>query len=366
MGLFEGKSRNERNKIIAAIVLGVLALASLFFAFGPQIGGSKATVTVTTPPTPIRTPAQNIRPEDLQMPTQADQDFDYTTTPVSYRPGSFHAPDPGRNIFAFYEPPPPCPECPTPTPKPPPPPTPAPTPPVFIAYYSPQTVYAGSKGFRLELHGDKYTPDTKVYFSQNQVPTTFISAQRISAEIPANMIAGEGPRQIMVQTADGKLYSNPVIMTVQAPPKPQFQYIGMIARKHANNDTAYFSEQGKQTPMVARLDDVVGGRFRLVSISATEVIFEDTNLGFRHRLELYRPAPGSQQTTLPTGPGRRGVPSYNPTSPEFNIPGIPDNIPRYIPPDGNTNTNTPRPARRRNTNSNDDDDDDDGDTDGRR
>jgi len=30
---FEGKSPNERNKIIVAIVLGVFALGSLFIAF---------------------------------------------------------------------------------------------------------------------------------------------------------------------------------------------------------------------------------------------------------------------------------------------------------------------------------------------
>lgn len=365
MGLFEGKSRNERNKIIAAIVLGVLALAALFFAFGPQIGGSRATVTVTASPAPSRTPVQNVRPEDLQMPSQAALEFDWTTTPVVYRPGP-QGPDPGRNIFAFYEPPLPCPECPTPTPKPPPPPTPTPTPPVFVAYFAPQAVFAGSKGFRLELHGDRFTPDSRVYFSQNQVPTSFISPQRLVADIPANMIAGEGPRQISVQSPDGKLYSNQLLLSVQAPPKPQFQYIGMIARKHANNDTAYFTEQGKQTPLGYRLNDVVGGRFRLISISAAETVFEDTSLGFRHRLELYRPPPGSIQSTLPTGPGRRGVPSYNPTSPEYNIPGIPDNIPRYIPPGGNMNTNSnPRPERKRNSNSNDDDDDDDTDGDGR-
>ena len=83
--------------------------------------------------------------------------------------------------------------------------------------------------------------------------------------------------------------------------KPQFQYIGMIARKRYNNDTAYFLEQGKQTPMAARLNDVVGGRFRLVSVAADETILEDVNLGFRHKLQLYRPARELRKPAYPAG-----------------------------------------------------------------
>ena len=71
------------------------------------------------------------------------------------------------------------------------------------------------------------------------------------ADVPAGLIAAEGSRQLIVQSVDGKKYSLQVIYNVQAPPKPQFQYIGMIARKRYNNDTAYFLEQGKQTPMSA-------------------------------------------------------------------------------------------------------------------
>ena len=72
----------------------------------------------------------------------------------------------------------------------------------------------------------------------------------------------------------------------------------MIARKRGNNDTAYFQETGKPLPFGARLNDVVSGRFRLVSISSGEVVFEDTSLGFRHRLALYRPAPGADLAHL--------------------------------------------------------------------
>jgi len=370
MKLFEGKSPAERNKIIAALVLGAMALLSLAYTFGGGLfGGRKVSVTATTAsPTPTAAPRGNTG--NVTMPSREEEILVYTTTPVNYVPGGY-APDAGRNIFAFYEPPPPTPYSPTPTPQPPLPvietPVPTPVPPFLVGFVTPQSVYAGSKTFRLEVNGDKFTPDSLILFNGNQLPTTFVSPQQLVAEVPSNFIAGAGSITIMVRTPDGGLYSNTVSLNVQAPPVPQMQYIGMIARQRFNNDTAYFLEQGKPAPISARLNDVVGGRFRLMSISAGETIFEDVNLGFKHRLALYRPSTGqtagsnNQNPNNPTlnNPGR--IPQkggFNPNSPNpsnFNppvytqpgeIPGIPGNIPIYQP--------TPPP------NKNDDDEDDDG------
>ena len=212
MKLFEGKTPTERNKIIAAAVLGVLCLFVLYYTFGRGlIGGSAATTTtfkVSTTPKP--SPKANA--DDFKLPTKGEQDFEYATTAIDYRRGSFFAPDAGRNIFAFYEPPPPCKGagCPTPyvplvVPKPP---TPSPTPLIFITFITPQSIYSGSKSFRLEINGERFTPDARIYFSQNELPTMFINAQKLVADVPANFIAGEGARQIIVQTPDGRAYSN--------------------------------------------------------------------------------------------------------------------------------------------------------------
>ena len=357
MNPFAGKSPNERNKIIAALVLGVLALGSLFFAFGGSIFSSSPKITVTVSPTPKPSATVPTNPSDFTIPSQNEQNFAYGTTPIvccGVAPG----PDPGRNIFAFYEPPVPTPYVPTPLPTPAPA-SPTPTPALWIAAVNPQSVYAGSRGFRLEISGERLVPEAKIYFSQNEVPTSFVNAQRMTADIPASFIAGEGPRQIIIQTPDGKKYSNAIMLNVQAPPKPAFQYIGMIARTRSNNDTAYFMEQGRQTPLSARLSDVVGGRFRLMSISAEETVLEDVSLGFRHKLPLYRPAPGTA-SAQPARPGFQGGETYvpfNPPTPNYqiqpgqSIPGIPDNIPRYVPPNAN----------RQPTDKKDQDDDDDGD-----
>jgi hypothetical protein len=377
MNPFAGKSPTERNKIIVAMVLGVLSLFSLWLAFGGGFSSRKPTVTVSTSPTPRPSASPGANSADLVMPTANELDSLYSTIPINYVPDKFYAPDAGRNIFAFYEPPVPTPYVPTPTPikvEPPPrTPSPTPPPPFDLNVLLPQSVFAGGKGFRLEVVGAKFTPESKIYFAGAELPTTFVSPEKLVADVPASFIAMEGEKQIIVQTPDGKLYSNQFMLSVQAPPRPQFQYIGMIARRGYNNDTAYFQEQNKPAPFGARLNDVVAGRFRVFSISANEIILEDVSLGFRHKLPLYRPAPG-QTAASSQPPARRGggnppgIPTdgsfvpYNPNMPNMpnnpnlpmtqqqDIPGIPNNIPRYVPPQ----QRTPTPQKS-------DDDEDDGD-----
>ncbi len=355
------KSSTERNKMIAAAVLGAISLVALYFAFGRgMFGGTSTKVTTSASPTPKPVSSPGANRTVPALPSAAEQDFVYLTTPVDYRPGSAYAPDAGRNIFAFYEPPPPCkgPDCPTPVPPPvktPLPPTPAPPPPMLIAFANPQTVFAGSKGFRLELTGEKFTGDSRIYFNQVEMPTTFVNTDKLYTDIPANLIAQEGSRQVIVQTPDGRLYSNQFMLQVQAPPKPGYQYIGMIARKRYNNDTAYLVETGKEKPFGARLNDIVGGRFRLVDISAAEVVFEDTSLGFRHTIQVTKNS-GAASTGGPTRPGipnDPGFPQFTPGG-SRSIPGIPDSIPRYVPPQ-QANPNPQKPIDKK------EDVDDDGD-----
>ena len=336
MKLLEGKTPTERNKIIAAAVLGVVALFALYFAFGRSLfSSSTTTATVKVSPSPKAAASPTTR-TDAVLPTASEQDFVYQTTAVFY-PGNISAPDPGRNIFAFYEPAAPCkgdqcPPSPVPSPTPMKSPTPVPPPPILIAGFNPQSVYAGARSFRLEVTGDKFTPDSHIYFNQTELPTTFINTQKMTADVPAKYISGEGPGQIIVQTPDGKLYSNQVMISVQAPPKPTLLYIGMIGHKGYNNDKAILADNEKAPPYSARLNDVVGGRFRLVEISPVEVTFEDTGLGFRHRVFMSK---GILIGSMPPGRGtdlsEPGVPTYPPGFIPQNIPGIPNNIQQYNP-----------------------------------
>lgn len=353
MAVFEGKSTTERNKIIAAAVLGVVALIALYFAFGRSLFGGTTTAktTTTSSPTPRPAATPGAPHTDPALPTATEQDFVYQTTPVVYQSGDSFAPDPGRNIFAFYEPPPPTPYVPTPvpivTPKPA---TPTPTPVFYAQGITPQNIYAGSQGFRLEVTGDRFTPNAHIYFNQREVPTTYINPQKVVADISANLIAQEGPRQVIVQTPDGTAYSEQRILSVMPPPRPTIQYIGMIGRKRYNNDTAYFIENGKTVPFGARLNDVISGRFRVIDISAAEVVFEDVNLGFKHRVPL-------SKATTATGGSQPFRPGQNDGFQPFGPGGVQPNCPPGIPCNPQIIPLQPQPKR---TPSKDDDVDDDG------
>jgi hypothetical protein len=339
MKFLEGKSQKEKNKLILAIVLGILAVSSLTYTLsGFFVSGKKSiTVNAKQTPSPDRTTDQ---PQPL---SQADIDSYWLTTPVSYNPSAFWASEPTRNIFAFYEPPPSEPFQPTPTPTVEPP-KPTPTPPLILTSITPQSVYAGSKSFKLQANGANFTSETYIFWNGIQLPTNFVNSQTLTADVPATLIVNEGVARIEVRSPDGSLYSTPLILNVQPPPRPQFKYVGLIARRSYNNDTAYFQEGDKQ-PFGARLNDVVGERFRVISISSKEVVLEDIYLGFRHRLAMtqssssgqqqqppvYNPLPGFPPDAIYAPPPVNPTNPVNPVNTEV-IPGIPPNIPRYVPP----------------------------------
>ena len=92
MKLFEGKSQTERNKIIAAIALGLMCLVVFYFAFGRGLFSGSGTTTVKVTATPK--PADAAKPDTNQfkIPSKEDQYLDWTSTPISYDLASVGAP----------------------------------------------------------------------------------------------------------------------------------------------------------------------------------------------------------------------------------------------------------------------------------
>ncbi len=374
MSLFEGKSKEEKYKIIAAVVLGTLAVIAVGYNLLGLFQGRK-TPTTTSSATPSPARPTNSNDSVARLPEQSEIDSIYSTIPVVYPLTPTGAPDAGRNIFAFYEPPPPTPWSPTPPttptiiPKTPPP---TPEPPLKVYGFSPASVFAGTSGFDIQVSGAGFTPETRIFFNGTELPTKYYGPDRLSAQIPSNYIASSGQKQIFLRTPDGKLYSEPTFFNVEAAPRPTFQYVGIVAPKLGNNATAYLQE-GTATPLPKRLDDRVGvcagdsaGCFRLVSISRDRVIVQDVKLGFRYTVDIVKPSSSSQSTT--TFNPRNDIrtremnplpnvvnPAVNPNNPDCP-PGIPCNLPRYQP---NQNAN---PQQRDQKQKKDvDDDGDDGD-----
>jgi hypothetical protein len=279
MALFEGKTSSERNKMIAAVVLPLLALIfvvrMLSGPSGPSTTNVNANVRRASRPGQQRTPAQ---PPNASTAPDTPEDLVALMAPVSCCAEPYLGSDAGRNIFAFYvkpTPPPPGAVVATPTP------TPTPPPPITLAALAPQSVFARTAGFTLQLSGDKFGPADRVFIDGQEVPTQYKSIQQLAATVPAAIIANPGQRSILVRTPDGKLYSNPTTLTVMQPPAPTYTFVGFLKRKQSN--TAVLKDARGELYSV-RQGDIVEGRFRVTDISDRGVEVVDKDLNIKHTL----------------------------------------------------------------------------------
>lgn len=303
----EANPKSERKKMIAAIALGVAALFTLWYAFF----GSSPRTTTTTQTTGVKN-ANNGTLAPRSPSSSATGDGSASLTPATMReeapllpPSPIPledtpppaVPEASRNIFAFYIPPP----KPVATPVPPPPPTPTPPPPLTVSSVSPAQVFARTSDFKLDVAGDKFTPQTRVYVDGRELETRYLSPQQLSANVPASVIAYEGAHQIIVRTPDGTIYSNTATLNVAAPPVPNYTYVGLVGGQRYN-DTAILKDKSSKNLVNVQRGEPVGGRFRVQSISQREVVLIDTNLRIKHTLPLTTEG-GTQQG----GPQRQPV-----------------------------------------------------------
>lgn len=204
------------------------------------------------------------------------------------------APSAKRNIFVYYEPPVipiAAPSVPTPTP--------TPTPPVLLASISPANVFARTADFTLELSGDKFTSQMRVVIDNTELPVRYISPQQLSTTVPAAIIANPGSRQVMLRSVDGKIYSNSTTISIAAPPTPNYSYIGILGGPRFIDIAIVQDKANKETLSVQR-GDLLGGRFRVTSISEKELVVVDNNLNVKHKLAI-------------TNQGDKGNPLQRPT-----------------------------------------------------
>ena len=300
----------ERYKPIIAIVVGVVALlllARMFFGSSSTSNKPKRNANSKSAVSSSLSRATDMTDTSSLSPTQVrQQKEEYIPTPVAYEHTLPPVPEAGRNIFAFYTPPPVPVKTPTaiaattPAPTPPPP-------PLILASLSPSNVYARTSDFALEVTGDKFTPAARINVDGRELPTRFISPQQLSATVPASLIAGDGARQITVRTPDGALFSNTATLNVQSPPAPNYIYVGIIGGPRYN-DTAVLKDKNSNDLLNVQRGDVVGGRFRITSISERELVLTDTSLRVKHTLQFTSDA----ATAAGGNPFGRNVPPPEP------------------------------------------------------
>lgn len=271
----------ERNKLILAGALGLVAILFLWWTF---FGFGSSPAKPTSRPVSQPTPAGVTRNPTNTLPTQTVEEFKANDLnqlrPIYFEFSALSVPQARRNIFVYYEKPPApvvVPSTPTPTP--------TPTPPVLLAGLAPSTVYARTSDFTLEISGDKFAPQLRVVVDGSELPTRYINAQQMSATVPAAIIANPGTRQILLRSPDGKTYSNATTLSVAAPPTPNYSYVGIIGTPQYI-DTAILQDKGSKETLNVQRGDLLAGRFRVTSISEKEVVLVDSNLKIKHAIAM--------------------------------------------------------------------------------
>jgi hypothetical protein len=140
----------------------------------------------------------------------------------------------------------------------------------------------------------------RIFVDGRELPTTYKGPQQLSSTIPASFIAAPGARQVVVRTPDNRLYSNQLTVNVAVPPVPNFSYIGIISPQDRVTDTALIQDRNNKSIISALRGDVVGGRFRVTSISDKELVLVDTSLKIKHVLPMTEGDKGSGPLSRPT------------------------------------------------------------------
>ncbi|HEY6217554.1 MAG TPA: hypothetical protein VIW74_12885 [Pyrinomonadaceae bacterium] len=294
MELVDLSKPGEKKKLISAAVLGFAAIIVLWWTFFGFGGSKPATVTRTQPsPSPQRAAQTISHPNAAEVSAAVNDPSRFAE--IIWQTSPYNAPEAKRNIFAYYEPPKPSVAAvttPTPTPEPP--------APMLLASVSPSNVYARTADFKLEAAGDKFTPDVRIYVDGRELPTSYKNPQQVSATIPASFISNAGARNVVVRTPDNHLYSNPATINVAEPPTPNFTYIGIISPTNRVADTAVVQDRNNKNYLSVYRGDVIGGRFRVTSISDKELVLTDTTLKIKHTLKMTEAEKGSGPLSRPT------------------------------------------------------------------
>jgi hypothetical protein len=293
MQLVDLSKPGEKKKLIWAGALGLVALVFLYWVLIGFDSGKPSSAKATPSPSPQQRPAQTTTGTGARASAEVNSLAAFAE--ITYEPSSYSAPEARRNIFAYYEPPvKPVAVASISVPSPTPP------PPLLLASLSPSNVYARTADFKLEVAGDKFAPDTRIFVDGRELATSYKGPQQLSATVPASMIANPGARQVMVRTLDNRLYSNVATINVAAPPIPNYTYVGIISTQSRVDDVALVQERNNKNLIKAYRGDVLSGRFRVTSISEKELVMMDTTLKIKHTIPMSEADKGSGPLSRPT------------------------------------------------------------------
>jgi len=97
------------------------------------------------------------------------------------------------------------------------------------------------------------------------------------------------------------MYSNAQALNVAAAPAPNYTYIGLSDTIHRVS-TAWVQDKSSRDVLSVQRGDLIGGRFRVTSISEKELVLVDNNLKIPYKLAMTEGerSPGSSPLARPT------------------------------------------------------------------
>jgi len=85
-----------------------------------------------------------------------------------------------------------------------------------VTSFSPAGATAGGPSFTLTVNGAGFVQGAQITFNSNSLPTTFVGASQLTANIPASAIAVAGNPPVIVNNLDG-IVSTPLSFTISNP-----------------------------------------------------------------------------------------------------------------------------------------------------
>lgn len=213
-------------------------------------------------------------------------------------------PEAPRNIFDYLPPPPP-------KPVPPPPP-----PPITLQSVYPPRVYARSTmTYELTVEAQPLPEGVRVVIDGEALAAERKGEHQLRVRLTPNLTAQ--PRdvkvRIIVPGQEAKWYSNDITLTIEAPPNPneEYRYIGMVTDAGGQNPRAVMATATEY--QTVRPNDPIG-RFRVKTITAEQVVVEDTQLpGVSHTMALSSgPPPTGGTMPVSNYPKSYPAPGYQP------------------------------------------------------
>src|ERR1044072_4356471 len=104
--------------------------------------------------------------------------------------------------------------------------------PFMILSISPSMMLEGADDFVLEITGENFSPHALIFIDEQEVPSEFISSEKLTAVIPKLIASSQCVKQVTVRSFDGEFRSNSISLEVKSGAKAPDKSRISISKSH--------------------------------------------------------------------------------------------------------------------------------------